>query len=265
MTANNSRFHLFVVLLLLLGVLTVSRKGHAAPIDDTLKVDAIEEGWKTRISYPKVPDYSDDSVCELWVEDGWLHARRLCFDEVVWQVVLAKVEAGVVPKIKRFEKDGSRPADPSIHISYADGRYFIRDNSRVLRTLRQQPAEERATFAAEDVFPKSNAAQSFKGWAGEEGRHITGRNCDKWFCVMSGPTQEKMDCFVRLNRQELMRDQSNGLFPGAMGFAPMRDGLFTAYHGVNMASDDGELLIAHYKVPGLARKQLNQKKNREDF
>ena len=246
-----------VVTLAVVGIVCASE--HNASTDIPLDLEGFGEGWKAHVSYPRVPSVTAESKCELWVEHGWLHARRRDSTEIVWQIVLAKVQEGVMPTIRRVAES------PSLHVTYADGRYFIRDNSLVLRTLRQKANEQRPTFRATDVLSEDTDVGRFSGFSAGFGRFITGKIYNTWFCAMSGPTRTEMDCFVRLNRRELY-DVANTTFGGfSQGFSQMSDGLLNAYYGAKSLSDDGEMLVAHYNVPLLAQKQVNQKKIRENL
>ena len=148
------------------------------------------------MSYPVVPGITDDAKCDLWIDQGWLHARRLDSADAVWQIVLAKVENGVFPTVRTIKNS------PSLHLSYADGRYFIRDNSLVLRALRQHTAKKRLTVTARDVFSEEVNVGRLVGYSAGFERFVTGCFIDgetdkEWFCAMSGPSRTAMDCFIR--------------------------------------------------------------------
>ena len=53
----------------------------------------------TEISWSEQRDL-DYGRIEAWIEDGWLHARRVdSSDDLVWHVVLGQVDKGAVPTI----------------------------------------------------------------------------------------------------------------------------------------------------------------------
>ena len=82
----------------------------------------------------------DHGRIESWIEDGWLHARRVdSTDDLIWHVVLGQVEKeaavpkGAVPTIQ----GGS-----IVEVRHPNGRYFVRDiaNQR-FNCVRQKLAE----------------------------------------------------------------------------------------------------------------------------
>ncbi len=223
------------------------------------EVSNFGEGWRARVTYPVVPTATDDAECELWVESGWLHVRRRESTGIIWQVVLAKVQKQLVPEVTYVE------GSPWIQVSYADGRYFIRDNSLVLRALRQQGDTKRPTFKVSDVVAGEKNMERFRGYTGAFGRFIEGAVYGDWFCAMTGPARGDWDLLVRLNQQELFDVPNNVMGGGTQGCTQMSDGLLGIYYGEKVVSDDGEIVVAHYNAPGFAQTQLNQKRIRDNL
>ena len=97
--------------------------------------DEFGEGWKQDIPLTVTP--GDAYV--VWVKDGWLHVkRRNGQGDLDWQIVLAKVVGPEPPKIEVIE------GAPVFELSYAGGRYFIRESAEALRCVRQR--KEKAEY-----------------------------------------------------------------------------------------------------------------------
>lgn len=59
-----------------------------------LRASAAEISWSEQRDL-------DHGRIEAWIEDGWLHARRVdSSDDLVWHMVLGQVEQGAVPTIE---------------------------------------------------------------------------------------------------------------------------------------------------------------------
>jgi thiol-disulfide isomerase/thioredoxin len=113
-----------------------SHRTYQPPTRTTVPVDRerFGEGWKQ-----SVPLEGTGDVLELWVKDGWLLVRRLDDEHAVdWQILLTKIAAGQTPSIATIHSSAGKGL--GFEVSYADGRYFIRDEHGVLRSLRQ-PAD----------------------------------------------------------------------------------------------------------------------------
>jgi hypothetical protein len=79
----------------------------------------------------------------LWVEQGWLLAKREARDgEMEWQVVLARAN-GSEPQVT------VQPGDGGVDIHY--GPYFVRENSGQLRVVRQEKSKDLPAWPQADL------------------------------------------------------------------------------------------------------------------
>lgn len=222
-------------------------------VEVPLDVADFGEGWKAKVEYPEAMGVVA-TECQLWVEDGWLHAARVSEVGVEWRIALANISAGMVPRAFQFE------GRPAIKITYAEGKYFIRDNSVVVRALRPPFDKERPTFEVTDVLQNKTKSRGQCGSLASDFL-ISGRSDitsdEPWFYAMTGPSPEKLNTFVRLNPHELSKPR--------YGLGNMPDGQRRAFHGDCWAFDDGELLVAFYKNSRIAKLQLNAKKVKENM
>ena len=102
------------------------------------------EGWRRIIPIP-MPELGEGDRYVVWVEGGWLQARRETAEgQTDWHVILAHAVDPVPPVVSvptgtfRFE------------VSYRGGRYFVREDVGVLRCLR-----ERTVTPTEGALPSA--------------------------------------------------------------------------------------------------------------
>lgn len=252
-----------VIATVLLTHLSASLAGPAQESDTAAQEVVLDEtgfgeGWQATVAYPQIDGVTENNtVCRVWVEDDWLHVERVSDDGIEWRVIVARASDGVMPRVV------VSPNAPTIEVSYADGRFFVRDNSSVVRAVRQRLDSPRPTFGLADVSSQKNETR--RGHTNSvAGFLLAGFEVGQWFCATSGPRSEELDCFVRLNPEELSAS-NNSRRKGSMGFGSMRDGLAEAFHGDRWLLDDGELLIANYLTAAQARLAIAQKKVRENL
>ena len=128
------------------------------------------------ISYIEKLDL-DHGRIEAWIEDGWLHARRVDgTDDLVWHVVLGQVEQGAVPTIQ-----GGSTAE----VRHPNGRYFVRDiaNQR-FNCVRQKLAEGEFAGINTDFLAGSQSS----GWGTGNDLGIAVENLDdyQWVLLWAG-------------------------------------------------------------------------------
>ncbi|MEM9354001.1 MAG: TlpA disulfide reductase family protein [Planctomycetota bacterium] len=232
------------------GVFAIEAMPRVAPVPADIDTSGFGEGWEASVDYPVIEGVSDNNlVCRLWVDQGWLHVERRSEEGLEWRLALAEIEQGVYPVVSVFE------SVPALEVSYDNRRYAVRDNSVVVRAIRQR-SDDRPTFVPQGLVPADQQAQ--RGYSQSlSGFIFSGWELGSWFCVGSGPDSKQWDTFVRLNPTQLVE-------PGH-GFGSMLDGLAQAHHGETWAYDDGELLIAEYRAAALARAALAQKRIRENL
>lgn len=133
---------------------------------------------------------------KLWVEQGWLMARRSTGDdEVEWQVVLARASDARLPVIDR------NAAAESLEIAYRN--YFIREDGQGrLRILREPKGEHSPAWPALDFKPWEHQISNMSG-----GRMKMWQS-DFWCWLSYGPTPEHPDIWVRLRTTN--RDRKPG-------------------------------------------------------
>jgi thiol-disulfide isomerase/thioredoxin len=208
-----------------------------------IDVDNFGEGWKQTVRFATK---RESDPYEIWVKDGWLHAKRTTPDgNLDWQITLAQVVGSDVPKM--FNIDGTS----TFELSYRDGRYFIRENENLLRCVRERAAAKICT--PRSVLLGDNAKES--GWSstGWPQIKLSVWAKDEWSLVGLGPNDERFSAMVRLN------PHANN-----PGFAVSAGGGLVRYsHGNQWLFDDGEMLVtertleANYKL-GLAREQIKK-------
>ncbi|GAC1449808.1 MAG: hypothetical protein NVSMB9_33870 [Isosphaeraceae bacterium] len=189
------------------------------------------EGWKRVVPVPR-PELGEGDRYLVWVEAGWLQARRETAKGVTdWHVVLAQATGAKPPDITATE------GTVRFEVSYGGGRYFVREDANVLRSLRERkPADKgawpRVSFPQDRYRPTGSAGSPdhppmLRGWSGEEGFIITSS---------AGPAEDRVDCLVRLSPVVKKSGYGYQFFQGST--------LRRAFLGENWVLDDGELLIA---------------------
>jgi len=197
---------------------------------------AFGEGWRQQVPMPECGGHCRGDVFEAWVQNGWLHVQRLTAKgELDWHVILAKVIPSCQPVIAIVE------GQPSFELSYADGRYLVRDNCEVLRMVRQRKAKEEC-LSCDDFFAGSLNSPQSRGYGGcgigANQLLLSGWETQNWFFSASGTDESHFDCVVRLDCMQNEKGESQGCsFEGTIGVARLD-------HGNTWALDDGELFAA---------------------
>lgn len=200
------------------------------------------EGWKRVVPVP-MPELGEGDRYLVWVEGGWLQARRETAKGVTdWHVVLARATGSKPPDITATE------GTVRFEVSYGAGRYFVREDANVLRCLRERkPADKGAWpgvgFPHDRYRPAGSAGSPdqppmLRGWLGEEGFIITSS---------AAPTEDRVDCRVRLSPIK-----GSGYGYETMHRSPMK----RAFYGENWVLDDGELLIAQRTLEAGVRAEV---------
>ena len=181
----------------------------------------------------------------LWVEQGWLLAKRETGGgELEWQVVLARAGGSEPPQVS------IRPEDGGVDIRY--GQFFVRENLGELRILRQEKS------AAVPVWPQydlgSGSERMGMGSGGPAGPVLCGWKVDGWRWLTGGPDRDRHDVWIRLLPEVLM-----GLPWGFTGQPHM-----ATFSGRNMTTqDDGSLLVAKRLPFFVAEQELKLRQIRE--
>ncbi len=196
-----------------------------------LGVESLSEDWQRTVELPETLASPDDR-CELWVRDGWLHARRLSASgQADWEVVLCEIQPEVQPDVYLVE------GQPYVEISYHQGRYFIRDTMFAFRCLRQSKVEAPSA----PLIPAENwmgPAAKRRGFAGNpvDNYYLHAWDQDEWHHIGAGPDENHFDCVLRINPTAL-KAKGHG-FQGV-------GGLTYVFHGDTWAMDDGTLFVAN--------------------
>ena len=195
----------------------------------------------------------DHGRIEGWIEDGWLHARRVeGSDDLVWHVVLGQVEKEAVPTI-----EGGSTAE----VRHPNGRYFVRDiaNQR-FNCVRQKLAE--GEFAGINTDFLADARSS--GWGTGNDLGIAVKNLDDHQWVLLGPAR-----VVREGEERHLEIAPNAV----LRMTPtLQDGEHARFRTIGTAgvgmidysydkaelSDDGEFLQARYVGMEEAERVLNR-------
>jgi len=215
---------------------TAASKGAAAwaatkRVDVAIDRSKFGEGWSQTIPL----DASPGDSYRVSVSEGWLHVRRQNIQGALdWQIMLAKVADDQPPKISLI------PGALVFDLSYADGRYFIRETGDALRSVRERK------IAGHYLPPQEVFAEGVKvgGWgksrepgAARPDVMLSDWRDDQWCYIASGADKERLDAVVRLNPLALQR-------PG-YGVNTWVGGYVYYFHGDRWLMDDGELLVAH--------------------
>ena len=197
--------------------------------------EKLAEGWRQEV---KTSEGGDRVVA--WVEKGWLQVRRqTAAGEMEWQVVLAKATDPTPPTIEGW------PLAGSVNVSYAGGRYFVRDYLFYLRAFREMKD------ADDDTWPRLTLnANQYKssGYATtSSGRWVTTWQDDAWFALALGPGKDASDCLVRLNHRELLE--------GGFGTQSTKD-FARVFHGDMELFDEGDLLFCKRTSDAAAKAEL---------
>ncbi len=215
----------------------------------SLRASAAEISWSEQRDL-------DHGRIEAWIEDGWLHARRVeGSDDLVWHVVLGQVEKGAVPTIE---------VGSTAEVRHPNGRYFVRDiaNQR-FNCVRQKLAE--GEFAGINTDFLAGSQPSGKGTGNDLG--IAVENLDDYQWVLLGPAQ------LHITKEGEEEQVHFEIAPNAvLRMTPtLQDGKHSRFStsGVGMIdysydkaqlSDDGEFLQARYVGMEEAERVLNRLK-----
>jgi thiol-disulfide isomerase/thioredoxin len=171
----------------------------------------------------------------VWVEDGWLQARRETeTGELDWQLVLARAVDPEPPVISapmgafRFE------------VSYRGGRYFVREDVGTLRCLRERKSDASAwpgvPFDPARLTPRASTA-TLAAW-----------ESPGWFLVTARPAKGGVDCLVRLAPLN-----TEGQKPALSAVQYVKSPLAWVGDSSLWALDDGELLVVQRALGAFAR------------
>lgn len=210
-----------------------------------LRASAAEISWSEQRDL-------DRGRIEAWIEDGWLHARRVeGTDDLVWHVVLGQVEKEAVPTI-----EGGSTAE----VRHPDGRYFVRDiaNQR-FNCVRQKLAE--GEFAGINTDFLADARSS--GWGTGNDLGIAVKNLDDHQWVLLGPAHsvgEGEESHLEIAPNAVLR-MTPTLQEGRFAqFSTSGAGMIDYAYSKAELSDDGEFLQARYVSMAEAESALNRSK-----
>jgi peroxiredoxin len=180
-----------------------------------------------------MPELGEGDRYIVWVESGWLQARRETAKGVTdWYIVLARATGSKPPDITAPE------GTVRFEVSYGGGRYFVREDANVLRCLRERKRGDKGAWPkvgfSPDRYRSAGSTGSpdqppmLLGWSGEDGFVVTSS---------AGPTEDRSDCQIRLSPSV----KKSGYGYENLHGSPMK----RAFYGENCwVLDDGELLIA---------------------
>jgi len=215
----------------------------------------------TEISYIEKLDL-DHGRIEAWIEDGWLHARRVnSTDDLVWHVVLGQVEQeavvskGAVPTIQ----GGS-----TVEVRHPNGRYFVRDiSNQRFNCVRQKLSE--GEFAGINTDFLAGSQSGGKGIATDQG--IAVENLDDYQWVLLGPAQahiveegEEKQFHFEIAPNAVLRMTPTLQDGNHSRFSTTGVGMIDYSYGKAELSDDGEFLQARYVGMEEAERALNRSK-----
>lgn len=210
-----------------------------------LRASAAEISWNEQRDL-------DHGRIEAWIEDGWLHARRVdSTDDLVWHVVLGQVEKEAVPTI-----EGGSNAE----VRHPNGRYFVRDiaNQR-FNCVRQKLAEGEFAGINTDFLASSQSS----GWGTGNDLGIAVENLDDYQWVLLGPAHsvgEGEEMHLEIAPNAVLR-MTPTLQEGKFAqFRTFGAGMTDYSYGKAELSDDGEFLQARYVGMEEAERALNRSK-----
>ncbi len=212
-----------------------------------IDADAFGEGWKQTVPL----EASGGDAYLVSVNNGWLHVKRHNEQgDLDWHIVLAKVDQSELPTIEVI------PRARFLELSYAGGRYFIRETGEALRAVRQRKTEGEYVPASELV---SETIKPTKAWGRSRLPQVTLSDWrdDEWCYLASGLDGQHLDAVVRLNPLEMRK-------PGH-GVHTMVGGYVHYFHGRRWMMDDGELLVALRTLEADYRRELARRKIRANL
>jgi cytochrome c biogenesis protein CcmG, thiol:disulfide interchange protein DsbE len=203
--------------------------GLLAAGDSPASEEPLKEGWKKVVPMPDAWLGEGDEYV-VWVEKGWLQVKRQTkTGQIDWRIVLARATDPKPPTIAAAKGTGS------FDVSYRDGRYFIRETSEVLRSVRERKRDAEGTWSRKGFLEADYRALGSAG-SPQQLPMLSGWIDDTWMVVAIGPNRNQFDCCIRLNPAS-----ESGKGYGFVGFAGI---LRKAFHGETWIIDDGELLLA---------------------
>jgi len=185
------------------------------------------------------------------VQNGWLHVSKENDHQALdWHIVLARVEQGHRPHITMTE------GAPVFELSYKDGRYFVRENFRFLRCVRERKTG--GGFVSPITAFRKQAVGI--GGANVQGFKLSGWHDAEWFFVASNAedgAEKSIDAIVRLNPVKMMgKGFGVEASSGPIGYF---------FHGDTWLLDDGEMLVASRTLEADYRAEVVQEKIRKNL
>lgn len=196
----------------------------------------LKEGWERVIPIPK-PELGEGDRYVVSVKGGWLHVRRQTGAGVVdWHIVLARAVDPEPPEI--VAPEGS----PRFEVSCRGGRYFVREDLNILRSVREKKPNDRTWQGVEfapERFTSAGSAGSpdmpawVEGWKNKDGHYVT---------TTAGPTKEQVDCLVRISPLDPKTEagKRGGEGCGAVHKSHLR----WEWYNESSIYDDGEVMFA---------------------
>lgn len=203
------------------------------------------------ISYIEKLDL-DHGRIEAWIEDGWLHARRVdSTDDLIWHVVLGQVSKEAVPTIQ----GGS-----TVEVRHPNGRYFVRDiaNQR-FNCVRQKLAEGEFAGINTDFLVGSQR----RGWGTGNDLGIAVENLDDYQWVLLGPAHsvgEGEERHLEIAPNAVLRMTPTLQEGKHSRFSTSGAGMIDYSYSKAELNDDGEFLQARYVGMAEAESALNRSK-----
>jgi thiol-disulfide isomerase/thioredoxin len=199
--------------------------------------EPFKDGWKKVVPIPS-PLLGEGDRYIVWVEGGWLQARRETGKgETDWHVVLARA-VDPEPPVISAPKGAFR-----FEVSYRGGRYFVREDVGTLRCLRERKSDAAAwpgvPFDPARLTPRASTA-TLAAW-----------ESPSWFLVAAGPAKGKVDCLVRLVPYD-----PKGQNPALSAVQFVKSPLVRVGDESLWAMDDGELLVAQRALEALVKAEL---------
>ena len=203
------------------------------------------------ISYIEKLDL-DDGRIEAWIEESWLHARRVdSTDDLVWHVVLGQVKKAAVPTIQ----GGS-----TVEVRHPNGRYFVRDiGNQRFNCVRQELSE--GEFAGINTDFLADARSS--GWGTGNDLGIAVENLDDYQWVLLGPAHsvgKGEDSHLEITPNAVLRMTPTLQDGRHAQFRTSGAGMIDYSYSKAELSDDGEFLQARYVGMEEAERALNRSK-----
>ena len=207
-------------------------------------VGPLKEGWEKVIPIPK-PALGEGDRYVVSVKGGWLHVRRQTRAGVVdWHIVLARAVDPEPPVI--VAPEGS----PRFEVSCRGGRYFVREDLNILRSVREKKPNDRSWQGVEfapDRYTSTGSAGSsdmpawMEGWKNKDGIYVT---------TTAGPTKEQVDCLVRISPLDPKTEA--GKRGGDGNGAVQKSHLRWNWYNYSSIYDDGEVMFSKRLLEALA-------------